>query len=138
MPPKRTTTTTTLITDVAIKALIAQGVATALAEYEANKGSGNGDDSHDSGSGRRTERAVRECTRMFPEVSDMVEKYVGGLPDMIHGSVMASKPKTMQNAIEFATELMDQKIHTFGDHQAKNKRKLDDNSRNNQNQQQPF
>ncbi|GJW10574.1 reverse transcriptase domain-containing protein [Tanacetum coccineum] len=57
MPPKRTTTP---ITDAAIKALIAQGVATALAEYEANRGSGNGDDSHNSGSGRRTKRATRE------------------------------------------------------------------------------
>ncbi|GJS35480.1 hypothetical protein Tco_0533862, partial [Tanacetum coccineum] len=46
-------------------------------------------------------------SRMFPEESDKVEKYVGGLPDMIHRSVMASKPKTMQDAIEFATELMD-------------------------------
>ncbi|GKB13691.1 putative reverse transcriptase domain-containing protein [Tanacetum coccineum] len=27
--------------------------------------------------------------RMFPEEIDQVEKYVGGLPDMIHGSVMA-------------------------------------------------
>ncbi|GKB40892.1 reverse transcriptase domain-containing protein, partial [Tanacetum coccineum] len=36
---------------------------------------------------------------------DEVEKYVGGLPDMIQGSVMAYKPKTMQDAIEFATEL---------------------------------
>ncbi|GJV39915.1 hypothetical protein Tco_1418355 [Tanacetum coccineum] len=62
MPPKRTTTTTTPMTDAAIKALIAQGVSTALAEYEANRGSGNGDDSHDSGSGRKTERAARECT----------------------------------------------------------------------------
>ncbi|GJS55892.1 putative reverse transcriptase domain-containing protein [Tanacetum coccineum] len=34
--------------------------------------------------------------------------YVGGLPDMIQGSVMESKPKKMQDAIEFATELMDQ------------------------------
>ncbi|GJR12060.1 reverse transcriptase domain-containing protein [Tanacetum coccineum] len=75
------------------------------------------------------------CGRMFPEVSDEVEKYVGGLPDMIQGSVMASKPKAIQDAKEFATELMDQKIHTFADCQAKNKRKLDDNSRNNQNQQ---
>nr|GEU35535.1 putative reverse transcriptase domain-containing protein [Tanacetum cinerariifolium] len=44
----------------------------------------------------------------------------------------------MQDAIEFVTELMDQKICTFVDRQAKSKRKLDDNSRNNQNQQQPF
>ncbi|GKE61156.1 reverse transcriptase domain-containing protein [Tanacetum coccineum] len=47
------------------------------------------------------------CDRMFPEESDEVEKYVGGLPDMIHESVKASKPKTIQEAIEFATELMD-------------------------------
>ncbi|GJY61200.1 reverse transcriptase domain-containing protein, partial [Tanacetum coccineum] len=47
------------------------------------------------------------CFRMFPEESDKIEKYVSGFPDMIHGSVMASKPKTMQDAIEFATELMD-------------------------------
>ncbi|GKA25611.1 hypothetical protein Tco_0711720, partial [Tanacetum coccineum] len=52
---------------------------------------------------------------MFPEESNMIEKYVGGLPDMIHGSVMASKPKTMQDAIEFATELMDKKINTLAE-----------------------
>ncbi|GJZ78995.1 hypothetical protein Tco_0643832 [Tanacetum coccineum] len=53
------------------------------------------------------------CDRMFPEEIDQVEKYVGGLPDTIHGSVMATKPKTMQDAIEFATELMDKKINTM-------------------------
>nr|GEZ76328.1 hypothetical protein [Tanacetum cinerariifolium] len=37
----------------------------------------------------------------------MVEKYISGVPDMIHDSVKATKPKTMQEAIEFATELMD-------------------------------
>ncbi|GKF01952.1 hypothetical protein Tco_0028875 [Tanacetum coccineum] len=73
------------------------------------------------------------CSRMFPEESDEVEKYVCGLPDMIQGSVMTSKPKTTQDAIQFATKLMDQKICTFADCQAENKRKLDDNSRNNQN-----
>ncbi|GJS85051.1 putative reverse transcriptase domain-containing protein [Tanacetum coccineum] len=57
---------------------------------------------------------------------------------MIQGSVMASKPKTMQDAIEFATELMDQKIRSLADRPAENKRKLDDTSRNNQNQQHPF
>ncbi|GJR95545.1 putative reverse transcriptase domain-containing protein [Tanacetum coccineum] len=55
---------------------------------------------------------------------------------MIHGSVMASKPKTMQDAIEMATELMDKKIRTLAERQAKNKRKFDDTSKNNQNQQQ--
>ncbi|GKF45073.1 hypothetical protein Tco_0131625, partial [Tanacetum coccineum] len=78
------------------------------------------------------------CGRMFPEESDKVEKYVGGLPDMIQGSVIASKPKKMQDAIEFATELMDQKIRTLAERQAENKRKFEDTSRNNQNQQHPF
>ncbi|GJZ32385.1 reverse transcriptase domain-containing protein [Tanacetum coccineum] len=106
MPPKRTTTTTTApMTNAAIKQLIAQGVADALAEIEANRTSRNGDDSHDSGTGsRRTERADRVkgtnvvnytqcfqelplmCGRMFPEESDKVEKYVDGLPDMIQGT----------------------------------------------------
>nr|GEU97218.1 hypothetical protein [Tanacetum cinerariifolium] len=56
------------------------------------------------------------CPRTFPEESDKIERYVGGLPDMIHGSVVASKPKTMQEAIEMATELMDKKICTFAEH----------------------
>ncbi|GKE10540.1 reverse transcriptase domain-containing protein [Tanacetum coccineum] len=78
------------------------------------------------------------CSRMFSEESNEVKKYVGGLPDMIQESVMVSRPKKMQDAIEFATELMDQKISTLAERQAKNKRKFEDTSRNNQNQQQPF
>nr|GEX39599.1 reverse transcriptase domain-containing protein [Tanacetum cinerariifolium] len=31
------------------------------------------------------------CGRIFSEESDKIEKYIGGLPDMIHGSVVASK-----------------------------------------------
>ncbi|GKC56564.1 reverse transcriptase domain-containing protein, partial [Tanacetum coccineum] len=46
------------------------------------------------------------CVRMFPEESDKIKRYFGGLADMIHGNIIASKPKTMQEAIEMATELM--------------------------------
>ncbi|GJT77902.1 putative reverse transcriptase domain-containing protein, partial [Tanacetum coccineum] len=56
---------------------------------------------------QRFQELALMCDRMFPEEIDQVEKYVGGLPDTIHGSVMATKPKTMQDAIEFATELME-------------------------------
>nr|GFB96045.1 hypothetical protein [Tanacetum cinerariifolium] len=63
------------------------------------------------------------CGRMFSEEADKIEKYVGGLPDMIHGSVVASKPKTMQEAIEIATELMDKKIRTFAERETASKRK---------------
>ncbi|GKC24364.1 putative reverse transcriptase domain-containing protein [Tanacetum coccineum] len=76
------------------------------------------------------------CVRMFPEESDKIERYVGGLPDMIHGNIVASKPKTMQEAVEMATELMDKRVSTIAERQAENKRKFENTSRNNQNQQQ--
>ncbi|GJY39686.1 reverse transcriptase domain-containing protein [Tanacetum coccineum] len=71
-------------------------------------------------------------TWMFPEESDKIEKYVGGLPDMIHRSVMESKPKTMQDVIEFSNELMDKKILTFAERQSENKIKQDDNQQQQQ------
>ncbi|GJV89787.1 putative reverse transcriptase domain-containing protein [Tanacetum coccineum] len=62
------------------------------------------------------------------KVRAKLERYVGGLPDMIHGSVKASNPQSMRRcAIESAAE-----------RQAENKRKFKDTSRNNQHQQQPF
>ncbi|GKA60398.1 reverse transcriptase domain-containing protein [Tanacetum coccineum] len=47
---------------------------------------------------QRFQELALMCSRMFPEESDKIERYVDGLPDMIHGSVMTSKPKTMQDA----------------------------------------
>ncbi|GKE47017.1 putative reverse transcriptase domain-containing protein, partial [Tanacetum coccineum] len=49
--------------------------------------------------------------------SNKIEKYVDGLPDMIHGSVVASKPKTMQEATKMAIDVMDKRICTFADRQ---------------------
>nr|GEW67401.1 putative reverse transcriptase domain-containing protein [Tanacetum cinerariifolium] len=57
------------------------------------------------------------CVRMFLEESDKIERYVDGFPDMIYRSVVESKLKTMQEAIEIATELMDKKIRTFAERQ---------------------
>ncbi|GJU19743.1 reverse transcriptase domain-containing protein [Tanacetum coccineum] len=62
---------------------------------------------------QRFQELALMCGRMFLEESDKIEKYVGGLPDMIHRSVMGSKPKIMQDPVEFATELMDKKIRTY-------------------------
>ncbi|GKA47779.1 reverse transcriptase domain-containing protein [Tanacetum coccineum] len=79
------------------------------------------------GYNQRFQELALMCVRMFPEESNKVEKYVSGLPNMLHGSVVASKPKTMQDAIEIATELMDKKIRTLVERQAENKRKFDNN-----------
>ncbi|GKB89231.1 reverse transcriptase domain-containing protein [Tanacetum coccineum] len=79
------------------------------------------------GYNQRFQELALLCGRMFPEESDKIEKYVGGLPDMIHGSVVAFKPKTMQEATEMAIEVMDKRIRTFADRQTENNRKPDNN-----------
>nr|GEY83048.1 hypothetical protein [Tanacetum cinerariifolium] len=56
---------------------------------------------------------------------------------MIHERVRASKPKTMQDAIENTTKLTNKKISTLVECQTENKKRLDNTSKNNQNQQQP-
>nr|GFC55739.1 hypothetical protein [Tanacetum cinerariifolium] len=55
---------------------------------------------------------------------------------MIHGRVRASKPKTMQDAIETTTKLKNKKTSTLVEYQTKNKKRLDNTSKNNQNQRQ--
>ncbi|GKD70405.1 putative reverse transcriptase domain-containing protein [Tanacetum coccineum] len=76
------------------------------------------------------------CRRMFHEESKEVEKYVGGLPDMIRGNVMSYQPMTMEKAIEFANDQMDQKVLTITERQAEQKRKLKFNAGNIQGHQQ--
>ncbi|GKD06133.1 hypothetical protein Tco_1181107, partial [Tanacetum coccineum] len=41
-----------------------------------------------------------EAELMFPEESDKIERYVDGLSDMIHESVVASRPKTMKRRLK--------------------------------------
>nr|GEW42504.1 putative reverse transcriptase domain-containing protein [Tanacetum cinerariifolium] len=61
-----------------------------------------------------------------------------GLPDNIYGTVKAFKPKTLDETIELANDLMDQKLRTYAERQTNNKRKVDDSFRNNHgHQQQP-
>nr|GEV82769.1 reverse transcriptase domain-containing protein [Tanacetum cinerariifolium] len=43
----------------------------------------------------KTLRQMMTAKRMFPEDSDEIERYVGGLPEMIHGNVMSYEPKSM-------------------------------------------
>nr|GEU64647.1 putative reverse transcriptase domain-containing protein [Tanacetum cinerariifolium] len=53
-------------------------------------------------------------------------------------NLKASKPKTLDETIELANDLMDQKLHTYAERHTNNKRKADDSFRNNHgHQQQP-
>ncbi|GJX21435.1 putative reverse transcriptase domain-containing protein [Tanacetum coccineum] len=66
---------------------------------------------------------------------EKVDKYISGLPDNIHGNVISARPKTLDDAIELANDLMDQKLRTYAERKNENKRKADDSSRINQQQQ---
>ncbi|GKA13550.1 hypothetical protein Tco_0693196 [Tanacetum coccineum] len=71
--------------------------------------------------------------------TEKVDKYISGLPDNIYGNVKSARPKTLDETIELANELMDKKLRTYAERQSDNKRKADDSSRNNHgHQQQPF
>ncbi|GJS78192.1 reverse transcriptase domain-containing protein [Tanacetum coccineum] len=75
------------------------------------------------------------CTKFVSTETEKVTKYISGLPDNIYGNVKSARPKTLDETIELANELMDQKLRTYAERQSDNKRKADDISRNNQ---QPF
>ncbi|GJS95548.1 reverse transcriptase domain-containing protein [Tanacetum coccineum] len=72
------------------------------------------------------------CTKFLADETEKVDKYNSGLPDNIHGNVMSARPKTLDDAIELAKDLMDQKLRTYAERQNDNKRKADDSLRNNQ------
>nr|GFA04590.1 hypothetical protein [Tanacetum cinerariifolium] len=75
------------------------------------------------------------CIKFVSNETEKVDKYISGLPDNIYGNVKSSKPKTLDETIELANDLMDQKLHTYATIKSDSKRKANDISRNNQ---QPF
>ncbi|GKD71765.1 reverse transcriptase domain-containing protein [Tanacetum coccineum] len=58
---------------------------------------------------QRFQELALMCTRFFSDETEKVDKYISGLPDNIHGNVMSVRPKTLDDVIELANELMDQK-----------------------------
>nr|GEV20871.1 putative reverse transcriptase domain-containing protein [Tanacetum cinerariifolium] len=68
--------------------------------------------------------------------TEKIDKYISGLPDNIYESMKASKPKTLDETIELAIDLMDQKLRTYAERQTNNKRKADDSFENNHGYQQ--
>ncbi|GJZ42848.1 reverse transcriptase domain-containing protein [Tanacetum coccineum] len=56
----------------------------------------------------RTEELATLCPTMVPDSEKMMEVFIGGLPRSIEGNVTASKPQTLEEAINIAQRLMDQ------------------------------
>ncbi|GKE49640.1 putative reverse transcriptase domain-containing protein [Tanacetum coccineum] len=84
---------------------------------------------------QRFQELALMCTKFLVDETAKINKYIGGLPDNIHGNVMSTRPKTLDFAIELANDLMDQKLRTYTEKQNENKRNADDSSRNNHQQQ---
>ncbi|GJZ49028.1 hypothetical protein Tco_0603218 [Tanacetum coccineum] len=58
----------------------------------------------------------KSLTRSVPVVAnetEKVDKYISGLPDNIYGNVKSARPKTLDETIELANDLMDQKLRTI-------------------------
>ncbi|GJU74417.1 putative reverse transcriptase domain-containing protein [Tanacetum coccineum] len=86
---------------------------------------------------QRFQELILLCTRMVPDEEDKVERFIGGLPDNIQGNVIATEPTKLREAIRIANNLMDQKLKGYA-RSAKNKRRLENNSRENRGQQPVF
>nr|GEV19460.1 hypothetical protein [Tanacetum cinerariifolium] len=80
---------------------------------------------------KRFQELTLICTKFVADEAEKIDKYVSGLLDNIYGSVKASKPKTLDETIELANDLMDHKISTYAERQSNNKRKADESFRNN-------
>ncbi|GKB60912.1 hypothetical protein Tco_0917098 [Tanacetum coccineum] len=59
---------------------------------------------------RRFQELAVLCPNMVPNAKKLVEVFINGLPRSIEGNVTASKPQTLEEAINIAHRLMDQII----------------------------
>nr|GEW52760.1 putative reverse transcriptase domain-containing protein [Tanacetum cinerariifolium] len=85
---------------------------------------------------KRFQELTLISTKFVADETEKIDKYVSGLPDNIYGSMKASKPKTLDETIELANDLMDLKLRTYAERRSNNKRKTDESFRNNHGHQQ--
>nr|GEW70878.1 putative reverse transcriptase domain-containing protein [Tanacetum cinerariifolium] len=62
---------------------------------------------------QRFQELILLCTRMVPGEEDIVERFIGGLPDNIQGNVIAVNLVRLQDAIHIANQLMDKKLQCY-------------------------
>ncbi|GJV44334.1 putative reverse transcriptase domain-containing protein [Tanacetum coccineum] len=89
---------------------------------------------------RRFQELAVLCPNMVPNTEKLLEAFIGGLPRRIEGNVTASRPQTLEEAINIAQRLMDQvtkhtSVQVSNDHKRKfdNRRTFNNNYRNNNN-----
>ncbi|GJS72735.1 hypothetical protein Tco_0705576 [Tanacetum coccineum] len=76
---------------------------------------------------RRFQELAVLCPNMVPNAEKLMEVFISGLPRSIEGNVTASKPQTLEEAINIAQRLMDQIIkRDFVQETNDQKQKLED------------
>ncbi|GJU52078.1 reverse transcriptase domain-containing protein [Tanacetum coccineum] len=76
---------------------------------------------------RRFQELATLCPTMVPDSEKMMEVFIGGLPQSIEGNVIASKPQTLEEAINIAQRLTYQVTkHTPMQVSSDHKRKFND------------
>ncbi|GJZ95187.1 reverse transcriptase domain-containing protein [Tanacetum coccineum] len=76
---------------------------------------------------RRFQELVVLCPNMIPNTEKLLEAFIRGLPRSIEGNVTASRPQTLEEAINIAQRLIDQVTkHTLMQVSNNHKRKFDD------------
>ncbi|GKA68162.1 hypothetical protein Tco_0768079 [Tanacetum coccineum] len=60
------------------------------------------------------------CTTFVANETEKVEKYISGLSDNIYGNSKSARPKTLDEIIELANDLMDQKLRTYAERSSGN------------------
>nr|GEW16474.1 uncharacterized mitochondrial protein AtMg00810-like [Tanacetum cinerariifolium] len=86
---------------------------------------------------RRFQELSVLCPNMVPNTEKLMKVFIGGLPKSIEGNVTASKPQTLEKAINITQRLMDQEtkhnsVQGTDDHKRKfDSRNIDNNYQNN-------
>nr|GFC64294.1 reverse transcriptase domain-containing protein [Tanacetum cinerariifolium] len=105
-PPPTNPNNTNNMTPEAVQTLIDQALM---------RNSGGGDGSHIRDNNipaytNRFQELALICTKFISNETEKVDKYISGLPDNIYGNVKSLKPNTLDETIELANDLMDQKL----------------------------
>nr|GEU92265.1 reverse transcriptase domain-containing protein [Tanacetum cinerariifolium] len=75
---------------------------------------------------------------MVPDEEDMVERFIGGLPENIQRNAIVTNPARLQDAICIANQLTDKKLQGYAARSDENKRRMESNPRDNRGLQPPF
>ncbi|GJX74542.1 hypothetical protein Tco_0313137 [Tanacetum coccineum] len=81
------------------------------------------------------EIGLADCHKISCCENAKIDKISVEFPITVNGNVSLQDPRTHDFAIELANDLMDQKLRTYAERQNENKRKAEDSSRNNHQQQ---